>query len=267
MLSSNISNFSGRLRLQRGLVFGALIVTALLAFELFNYSTTDFALADLLGDLRFMGISWATILSVAFCGIDFAGIARLFTPEQGSNEPAEVWYLFGAWMLAAVMNAMLTWWGVSMAILNHQTLGNAVVARETLLRVVPIFVAIMVWLIRVLIIGTISMAGDRIFSQANLRQSSSRKPKQSAVRNNNQRSNGQTRSPSIRPSGISTPVRRGVSASSSASPYRSVPKPQTSYSREQETSSEPEYTPIEQTYSPVSFSGNQNGNRSRQNRF
>jgi hypothetical protein len=64
------------------------------------------------------------------------------------------------------MNAMLTWWGVSLAILNHQTLGNAVIERSTLLRVVPIFVAVLVWLIRVLIIGTFSVAGDRLFSQS-----------------------------------------------------------------------------------------------------
>jgi len=162
----NSSSLIHRIPLQRGLAFGVIIITALLAFELFNYSTTDFALTDLLGDLSFMGIRWATILSIAFCGIDFAGIARLFTPEEGADEPKEVWYLFGAWMLAAVMNAMLTWWGVSLAIINHDTLGNAVVDRSTLLRVVPIFVAVLVWLIRVLIIGTFSVAGDRLFSQA-----------------------------------------------------------------------------------------------------
>ncbi len=153
-----------RYRLQRGLVFGGLIILALLSFEIFNYSTTDFALRDLLGDLRFLGVRWATILAVAFCGIDFAGIARLFTPEQGADEPSEVWYLFGAWLLAATMNAMLTWWGVSIAILNHEALGNAVLGRETLLKVVPVFVAVMVWLIRVLIIGTFSVAGERLFT-------------------------------------------------------------------------------------------------------
>jgi hypothetical protein len=155
-----------RVGIRRGLAFGVIIVSALLAFEIFNYSTTEFALSDLLGDLSFAGISWATILALAFCGIDFAGIARLFTPEDGENEPSEVWYLFGAWLLAATMNAMLTWWGVSIALLNHESLGNAVVERATLLRVVPIFVAILVWLIRVLIIGTFSVAGDRLFSQA-----------------------------------------------------------------------------------------------------
>jgi hypothetical protein len=158
-----------QVRIRRGLIFGAIIVGALLAFEIFNYSTTEFALSDLLGELKFAGMRWATILSIAFCGIDFAGIARLFTPTEGSGhgkgDPNETWYLFGAWLLAATMNAMLTWWGVSLAVLGHETLGNAVVNRATLIRVVPIFVALLVWLIRVLIIGTFSVAGDRLFTQ------------------------------------------------------------------------------------------------------
>lgn len=162
---SNFPNFLQGNRLSRGLMWGILILGALTAFEIFNYSTTDFAMSDLLGDLKFLGLRWSTILAIVFCGIDFAGIARLFTPEQGADEPNEVWYLFGAWLLAATMNAALTWWGVSIAIINHQTLGNEVVSRETLLKVVPIFVAVIVWLIRVLIIGTFSVAGDRLFSQ------------------------------------------------------------------------------------------------------
>jgi len=35
-----------------------------------------------------------------------------------------------------------------------------------LTKVVPIFVALMVWVIRILIIGTLSVAGERIFSSA-----------------------------------------------------------------------------------------------------
>ncbi len=167
--NQSFSNLVHRVRLQRGLAFGAIIIAALLAFEIFNYSTTDFAMSDLLGDLEFMGLRWATILAIAFCGIDFAGIARLFTPEVGDDEPTEIWYLFGAWLLAATMNAMLTWWGVSIALLQHVSLGNEVIARDMLLKVVPIFVAVMVWLIRVLIIGTFSVAGDRLFSQSDKR--------------------------------------------------------------------------------------------------
>lgn len=158
-----LDHLTHSIHLQRGLFFGAIIVTALLAFEAFNYGTTFYALSDLLGDLSFAGISWAAILAIAFCGIDFAGIARLFTPELGRGNN-DSWYLFGAWMLAATMNAMLTWWGVSLAILNHQSGGTAMIGREALLRIVPVFVAIMVWLIRVLMIGTFSLSGDRLFA-------------------------------------------------------------------------------------------------------
>ncbi len=144
-------------------MFGIIIFSALFAFEMFNYSTTDFAFRDLLGDLKFVGFRWSTILAMAFCGIDFAGIARLFTPEQGRDEPKAVWYLFGAWFLAAIMNALLTWWGVSMAIATHNVQSAAVINPVTLTRVVPIFVALMVWVIRILIIGTLSVAGEKLF--------------------------------------------------------------------------------------------------------
>ena len=154
---------------KRGAIFGVILLTALLAFEIFNFSTTSFALRDMLGDLIFLGMRWATVLAVAFCGIDFAGIARIFTPEQGRDEPAEVWYLFGAWLLAASFNAILTWWGVSVAILNHNALGGALVGTGTMTRLVPIFVAVMVWLVRVLIIGTFSLAGERLFTSADTR--------------------------------------------------------------------------------------------------
>jgi hypothetical protein len=159
---------------RRGMAWGLIIIGALLAFEMFNYSTTQFALNDVLGDLTFAGIRWATILALAFCGIDFAGIARLFTPEQGREEPAEVWYLFGAWILAAAMNAILTWWGVSVAIASHPNLSSEVISITTLTKIVPVFVAIMVLLIRVLIIGTFSVKGGKLFSQADTRHFTSR---------------------------------------------------------------------------------------------
>jgi hypothetical protein len=164
--SKPFSLSGANIKIRPGLLFGLIILSALIAFEIFNYSTTDYALRDLLGDLRFAGVRWATILAIAFCGIDFAGIARLFTPEQGSDQPKETWYLLGAWMLAATMNAMLTWWGVSMAIANHNLTSTSVVDKETLINVVPVFVALMVWIIRILIIGTLSVAGERIFSES-----------------------------------------------------------------------------------------------------
>lgn len=218
--------FLQRFPLRRSLVFGALIIIALLAFEIFNYSTTDFALGDLLGNLRFLGVRWATILAIAFCGIDFAGIARLFTPEKGAKEPAEVWYLFGAWLIAATMNAMLTWWGISVAIANHQTLGNAIVERDTLLKVVPIFISIMVWLIRVLIIGTFSVAGDTLFTSHDYVREVPRLAQANSYRSLANRSNAASRQPST----ITTTNYR---------PTRPNYQPDTNYARPELT-----YTPV-----------------------
>jgi hypothetical protein len=149
---------------RRGLFMGLLIVAALLAFESFNFGTTEFALQDLLGELQFIGVPWATLLALAFCAVDFAGLARLFTPPAGRQEPAEVWYLLGAWFLAATMNATLTWWGVSLALLGHQSLGTAILGGETLQTAAPLFVALLVWLLRVLIIGALAVSGERLFS-------------------------------------------------------------------------------------------------------
>ncbi|HUM71976.1 MAG TPA: hypothetical protein PLK31_24370, partial [Chloroflexota bacterium] len=128
------------LNVSRKLIAGIILLVALIAFELFNFDTTRYALDNLLGEVSFAGLRWATILAVAFCAIDFAGLARLFTPERGRQEPTAVWYLMGAWLIAATMNAMMTWWAVSVTLLSHD-FGNEVLSREQLLRWVPFFVA------------------------------------------------------------------------------------------------------------------------------
>ncbi|MCL4530210.1 MAG: hypothetical protein M1282_12435 [Chloroflexi bacterium] len=204
--------------LKRGAIFGAILVAALLAFEVFNFSTTAFALNDILGNLKSGGIEWSTILAIAFCGIDFAGIARIFTPQQGRDEPTEVWYLFGAWLLAAGFNAALTWWGVSVAMLQHTSEGSVLIGESTLVKVVPVFVAIMVWMIRVLIIGTFSLAGENMFTLAGARPASSQSVK-----------------PGLRPI-ASVPV---------ASTVRPAPKPAPIYGTTRAiNTAEPTYHPI-----------------------
>jgi hypothetical protein len=237
MKATSFASFRSEFHVRRGLIFGAIILFALFAFEFFNFSTTHFALEDLLGGLSFAGIAWATILALAFCAIDFAGIARLFTPEQGQDEPAEVWYLFGAWLLAATMNAILTWWGVSIALLSHASLGNSVIDHATLLKVVPIFVAVMVWLSRILIIGTFSVAGERLFTLADGYEGR-------AYRNEPLGSNPVTRIPH-------QPRTSNLPAASYARP---APKPT------------PTYTRPEATYHPVGMSamGNRDNSSTRQ---
>ena len=189
---------------KRGLIFGVIILCALLAFEVFNFSSTLFALTDILGNLTFASVRWATMLAFAFCAIDFAGIARIFTPEQGSNEPAEVWYLFAAWFLAAAFNATLTWWGVSVAMLQHPAAGGVLLGASTMTKVVPIFVAAMVLLIRVLLINTFSIAGERMFSLAD--QRTPRYQNQPQYRNTNIESLRTPTQPIPRPAPKPTPA-------------------------------------------------------------
>jgi hypothetical protein len=230
--SQSMSAVFTRLKLQRGLAFGIIILFALIAFEMFNFSTTQYALLDLLGDLKFLGISWATILAIAFCGIDFAGIARLHTPEEGSGQATETWYLFGAWLLAATMNAMLTWWGVSLALANNTSLGDVVIDHQTLVKIVPIFVAVLVWLIRMLIIGTYSLAGTRLLTQQERRMAL---PGRSSA---STEANGRvvTRQPTN-----SVPVAASSPTFRSLSRPASQVDPTTSYTSRQE----PVYTPLQ----------------------
>lgn len=226
----SVSDLLERVTQRRSFIFGCILFSALIAFEVFNYTTTDFALSDLLGrDLKFLGMRWATILAIAFCGIDFAGIARLFTPEQGKDEPAEVWYLFGAWLLAAAMNASLTWWGVAVAANTHTAMGSAIIARETLQNVVPVFIAVMVWVIRVLIIGTFSIAGERLFVMDNDAAYSARratvapKPVSRPVVSQPV----QPRPAASLP--IARPFTRAENDQPAATPFRPAPKPEPSY--------------------------------------
>ena len=151
-------------RTPRRLLIAAIMGVALLAFEIFNYDTTRYALNNLLGDTSFMNIGWASILAIAFCSIDFAGLVRIFTPERGREEPKEVWYLMGAWLMGATMNAMMTWWAVSLTVLNHDV-GSEIIPHETMLKVVPIFVAVLVWLTRILFIGALSVAGEQLMAE------------------------------------------------------------------------------------------------------
>lgn len=151
---------------EQGAAFGLIIVLGLAAFEVFNFSTTQFALDDLLGNLSLARLSLATVLALAFCGIDFGGMARLFTPQRENADRIETWYLVAAWFLAGGMNAILTWWAVTLSLMGQADLGHDLFTRRQVLGFVPVFVAGVVWLIRILLIGTLTMGGRRLFSQA-----------------------------------------------------------------------------------------------------
>jgi hypothetical protein len=143
------------LRGRSNAVYMAIIVAALAAFEVFNFSTTDFALRGMFGSQSVGWVAWSTILALAFCAMDFAGIARLLAPRGEEAESRGSWFLLGAWVLAAAMNAGLTWWGISIAVYNLPVETALILDPMTFVIAVPVLVALMVWVIRILIIGTL----------------------------------------------------------------------------------------------------------------
>ena len=150
------TKFIESLRGRSGGVYMGIIIAALTGFEVFNFSTTDFALRGIFGNQAAAGLSWATILALAFCGMDFAGIAQLLAPHQaGKSAPRDSWFLLGAWVLAAAMNAGLVWWGVCMAVYNQPADSALILDPMTFVTAVPVLVALMVWGIRILIIGAL----------------------------------------------------------------------------------------------------------------
>jgi len=155
----------------RGGACTLILLAALAAFEAFNYSTTVYALRSMLGGMTIAGMHWAAILAVAFCCIDIAGITQLFIPIGGTAKTIKDRYLFGTWVLTAGMNALLTWRGIAMAITIQQAQTGWVVDSDILIKTIPAFMAFMVWLIRILIIGAFSHSDKPVLGHEQIRSS------------------------------------------------------------------------------------------------
>jgi hypothetical protein len=136
---------------------GLLLAVALVAFEIFNFSTTRYALASLLGDVSFASLRWATILATAFVAIDFASLLRFFAVRHEGGNRAEASYWMGAWLLGATMNAFTAWWATTIMLLAQG--GSALDLLDTL----PFVVAFLVWLTRILFIGAFGVASGYLF--------------------------------------------------------------------------------------------------------
>lgn len=132
-----------------------LSLAALVAFELFHLSTTSFALNNLLGPAPHGGMAWSLVLGIAFCAVDIAGILNL----AGNSNPAfrfkgRRWF-FIAWVISLVFNIIITWWGLSTAIAIQQVHAGLIIDANLLMQVLPAFLAILLSLVRILIIGAL----------------------------------------------------------------------------------------------------------------
>ena len=134
---------------------------------------------------------------------------RLSTPQQGWDEPKEVWLLTGAWLVGATMNAFMTWYAVALA-LERSTAGISLLTRQELLLYAPVFIAILVWLTRILFIGSISVAGDHLL-HADKKRSSGRQTRSRSRSQTNSRYSNQNRYDSNGSNGVmGQPLRESV---------------------------------------------------------
>jgi lysylphosphatidylglycerol synthetase-like protein (DUF2156 family) len=129
---------------------------ALLAFEGFNYLATVFALSSLFGIQATNDMTWAAVLAVAFCFIDVTGIVSFYIPSRATRQTKSDRRLVTAWLLAAGLNTLLTWYGIATAILVRQFQTGWIVDSNALVKILPVSMTIIIWLIRVLIIGSFS---------------------------------------------------------------------------------------------------------------
>jgi hypothetical protein len=132
------------------------IVTGLATFEGINFTATSLALRGLLGGFSVMGANIVLWLAATICCLDIAGIFYLFLPLSSSSRPTPSRRLFGVWLLAALLNTWLIWRGINLAIAYHQVQIGWVIDADILMNTLPGFIVCLLWLIRVLIIGSLS---------------------------------------------------------------------------------------------------------------
>lgn len=135
------------------------------AFELFNYSVTYYSLSDLLGSLSpIRGITWATILTVVFCGVDTICVFKVFSQDNESISGIE--YLYGGWFLATALNTIIVWWGFKLAVYDriyagaipaYFQIGDLTIDIGNIL---PVVLAVFIWWIRVFVVFSVSPFPD-----------------------------------------------------------------------------------------------------------
>jgi len=149
-------NFNAKSFLSKnaGLFLLAVVAFAWSAFELFNAQTTYDAFYSILGQ---SGL--ALCLTIAFCGMDVGGLMRVVAHKVEKSDKENLLVdglLFGAWFLAAMFNAFMTYWAVAGA---WETRQGSIVVPKVLGQIgaspfIPFFIALFVFIIRIALMSS-----------------------------------------------------------------------------------------------------------------
>lgn len=144
-------------------VIATIITLAVIGFERFNFDTTRFALTAIMRGRTFAGLSWATVLALAFCSLDLAGLVRVFTLAPAAKQTSlELWLMTAAWLLGATLNAAMTWYAMALLIAPlGADIGAALFSHAQMLHAAPLLIATLVWLTRILLISSVTLTLER----------------------------------------------------------------------------------------------------------
>jgi len=172
-------------KMNRGNVLIGIMLLGLLCFLFFNFTTTWETMQVLLGDTTSV-----LLFAVAISLVDFAGIARIFTPEDDlRKENAFVLIMLFVWLVAAFADILLTWWWA--ALMMEQTNAASHLPSgfgNTMLVVFPWAIAFMEFAIRVPLVLMVGQYGERLFRSKALSRVPSQRPTPTQVPSSFQRS-------------------------------------------------------------------------------
>lgn len=152
-MSTN-ANVKWRINVLAGLLLGGLALLII-----FNFSTTYETLNQLFG-----GGMAILVFSISFSLVDFAGIARVLTPDEDiRDEPPFIWLLFGVWLIAALIDIITTWWWATLRMQAYGGLNHLPTDMAWMASLLPWGIAISEFCIRVPLVILIGQYGERWF--------------------------------------------------------------------------------------------------------
>jgi hypothetical protein len=143
----------------RGSFFIGMLFFSLLCFMLFNYMSTLQTLQHILGK-EWLVYAFAFALSV----VDFAGLARIFTPETSAKDESKLVYILGAvWILACLFDVIMTAYWVSLRMVENPSSVEAQnLMGASMYKTIPWIIAFGELAMRVSLVLMVGMFGDQL---------------------------------------------------------------------------------------------------------
>lgn len=139
-----------------------LLLVLCVALELVNWTTSEGALLLFLGRTQVIGLYIASLLALAFCGVDLLCLWRITTPAaRAEDESKTVVLMLVMWVVGTLLNAVLTYFSLKHTMSQTTAWQSDIWQGFNPLDVLPVALAGGVWVTRVSLIWTLASELDR----------------------------------------------------------------------------------------------------------